>query len=147
MVDPVKMHALSGQLAHEFRLNAGKIVLAQAACPDPGLIGDHHPGESRTFESTQCLGDARQEVDVAGIGTVAHILDQRAVPIEENGRAPRCRGHGRPVALVSDCAGSESGGTAEVSATGTGRASGTPSTTVMSPTAPPAARTPTTSMR
>lgn len=148
VIDPVDVDSLLGQLTHQFRLHPTKVILPQSTGCDAGLVGDDHPDKPGTFEPPECIRHAGEEADVPGVGTVADVLHQGTIAVEEDRRSPRwLSGHGRPAAVVSGSAGVESAGTAVLSGTWAGRSSGTTSTTVMSPTAPPAARTPITSMR
>ena len=55
---------------------------------DGRLVGDQDAGEAGAAKPLDRLGRARQETDMARIGKVVHVLDQRPVPVEEDGRAP-----------------------------------------------------------
>ena len=59
------------------------------AATNSGLIGDNDPDVTGLFHRDQCRGRAGEQPDLAGIGEIPAILDQRAIAIEKHGRPRR----------------------------------------------------------
>jgi hypothetical protein len=54
-----------------------------------GLVGHHHQLEPCAGQQAQALDGVRREAQAGRVGVVGHMLDQRAVHADEDGRRLR----------------------------------------------------------
>ena len=88
VVDAVERHPFGGELA--LHLGVDRLVLLDRDHPpaDRRLVGDHDQAHSpRLAEPTEGPGGVGQEPDPGRVGEVMDVLDDRAVAVEEHGRA------------------------------------------------------------
>src|SRR3984893_15658533 len=81
------------ETSFEFVLDRPEIFFRKVSSPDPALVGDNNNLKTGLFQFRKKLANAFQKFDLAGLGTVTHVLYQGSVPIKKDcslgaGRSP-----------------------------------------------------------
>ena len=90
MIDPIHRDPFEPELAVHLVVDQGELLEGQNPLPDRRLVRDRDqskPGLPASLRSDS--GDARDQPDFGRIGQVVDVLDDRAVPVEENRRSYR----------------------------------------------------------
>ena len=91
VVDAVERRAAGREPAFQLGVDRPQPVLGEEPPADARLVGHQHPGEAGAPEPHQGLRGPGQEADPRRVGEVRHVLDQRAVAVEED-RGPAAVG-------------------------------------------------------
>ena len=90
-VEPgVDGRAAAGELGGEVRVHVADERLAEQPARDAGLVGDHDEGEAGPAQQAERVGRPRVEGHLIEAIEVADVVDERAIPIEEDCWCHRC---------------------------------------------------------